>query len=580
MANGIERQYVGARYVPVFFNNPDGTWDWAQGFQYEPLTIVKYGENTYTSKMLVPSNVGSPNLNPEYWAQTGNYNGAIISLQTEVDNMKENLSIINIADYGARGDGVTDDTNAFKSAFSALNGQPGIIYLQNKRYKISSSISMQPQQWIEGNKATIIMADINTFTDGYLFLINATKEDVSINKLPLGFGGIKHLNIYCESQPNINLNGIMNASHSVFEDMIFSGINKCIRCSAVDYIDNCIIENIVIRQTTPQFDYAINLGELGDARLVRNIGQSAAYSGTTIPIIYAGEHVFGADISFVIGNAKIYCKGEASIHNCFLSYYGQIITDSQAVVVLSENYFSLDYLRSGRCILNGYDATLKNCYFIYAGNVFVDDTGNPIQGTYITLDNVIYSIQRQSSHYEFDGSSRIDSKWTSDFYKTISMPSAFSANASAEGKGLLPPGSYSYSIRIVWDTIRQVGKTAGVGTSTATLTSAGAVTILGLQALKGYPLVVKRNDGKSVYIPELFGRNIIDNGVSANGIVWTETDYPDSWYDITDYTKYGDNVIVHINRAFSTPQGTWTAGDIIYSSNGKYVYNGSTWSND
>lgn len=87
MAVDYNRQYVGARYVPQFFNNPNGSWDWAQGFQYEPLTMVKYGTNTYTSKQLVPATVGTPNANPEYWAQTGDYNGALTDLYTKYNNI-------------------------------------------------------------------------------------------------------------------------------------------------------------------------------------------------------------------------------------------------------------------------------------------------------------------------------------------------------------------------------------------------------------------------------------------------------------------------------------------------------------
>lgn len=92
MAIDYNRQYVGARYVPQFFNNPNGSWDWAQGFQYEPLTMVKYGTNTYTSKQLVPSTVGAPNLNTEYWAQTGDYNGSIVAIQQQLDSLEQNVT--------------------------------------------------------------------------------------------------------------------------------------------------------------------------------------------------------------------------------------------------------------------------------------------------------------------------------------------------------------------------------------------------------------------------------------------------------------------------------------------------------
>lgn len=95
MAIEYNRQYVGARYVPKFFENPDGSWDWAAGFQYEPLTIVKYGENAYTSKKLVPATVGSPNLNLDYWANTGNYNGAILKLQNDISGINTAITEIN-----------------------------------------------------------------------------------------------------------------------------------------------------------------------------------------------------------------------------------------------------------------------------------------------------------------------------------------------------------------------------------------------------------------------------------------------------------------------------------------------------
>lgn len=92
MAVDYNRQYIGARYVPKFFENPNGGWEWEPGFQYEPLTIVKYGENTYTSKKLVPANIGSPNLNVDYWANTGNYNGAIVNLQNELNEANDNIN--------------------------------------------------------------------------------------------------------------------------------------------------------------------------------------------------------------------------------------------------------------------------------------------------------------------------------------------------------------------------------------------------------------------------------------------------------------------------------------------------------
>ena len=77
------RQYIGARYVPKIMG------DWTANTLYEPLSIVTYNLASYTSKKIVPSNIGSPDQNPEYWACTGAYNAQITNLQNTVDGFIE-----------------------------------------------------------------------------------------------------------------------------------------------------------------------------------------------------------------------------------------------------------------------------------------------------------------------------------------------------------------------------------------------------------------------------------------------------------------------------------------------------------
>ena len=73
----VNRQYIGARYVPLFFENPRGGNDWLSGYQYDALTIVTYLNQSYTSKKVVPATVGNPKDNPEYWVMTANYNAQV-----------------------------------------------------------------------------------------------------------------------------------------------------------------------------------------------------------------------------------------------------------------------------------------------------------------------------------------------------------------------------------------------------------------------------------------------------------------------------------------------------------------------
>lgn len=84
-------QYIGARYVPKFF---DGGVDaaWMAGVEYEPLTIVTWASNSYTSKKPVPATVGNPAANPDYWVQTGSYNAQIVDLTNRVSAIENEMA--------------------------------------------------------------------------------------------------------------------------------------------------------------------------------------------------------------------------------------------------------------------------------------------------------------------------------------------------------------------------------------------------------------------------------------------------------------------------------------------------------
>ena len=79
-------QYIGARYVPLFADPL--TWDITK--TYEPLTIVYYQGNSYTSRQAVPAGIDI--TNDEYWAITGNYNAQIEQYRTEVQTYDNRIT--------------------------------------------------------------------------------------------------------------------------------------------------------------------------------------------------------------------------------------------------------------------------------------------------------------------------------------------------------------------------------------------------------------------------------------------------------------------------------------------------------
>lgn len=70
------REYIGARYIPIF----DGQWDSTKA--YEPLTIVQYQGNSYTSRQFVPIDTAITDEN--FWLESGNYNAQIEAYRQEV----------------------------------------------------------------------------------------------------------------------------------------------------------------------------------------------------------------------------------------------------------------------------------------------------------------------------------------------------------------------------------------------------------------------------------------------------------------------------------------------------------------
>ena len=198
------RQYIGARYVPKFYDY-NGSPNWRPGVEYENLTIVTRNGNSYTSKKPVPSDIGEPENNPEYWVSTGLYNeqveayrqltmalssrlddftadgaigtnnladGAVTEDKIANDSVTEDKidnsllkNIINVyvkpEEYGAVGDGVTDDTSAIQSALDG--GNKIIVFGNGKIYVVNGTLNVEKNTFVDLNNATIISNDRHTF---------------------------------------------------------------------------------------------------------------------------------------------------------------------------------------------------------------------------------------------------------------------------------------------------------------------------------------------------------------------------------------------------------------------------------
>ena len=118
------RQYIGARYVPKFYQNSvDGSTQWESNVVYEPLMYVTLTNgHMYISKKQVPATVGSPVNNIDYWLDIGSYNGFIEQLQNEIDDIN-NVTIPAVQGSVALKQDITDNnlTTTDKTIVGAIN---------------------------------------------------------------------------------------------------------------------------------------------------------------------------------------------------------------------------------------------------------------------------------------------------------------------------------------------------------------------------------------------------------------------------------------------------------------------------
>lgn len=124
----MNRQYIGARYVPKFAD----PIEWNINIPYEPLTIVTHLNNTYTSKKYVPPNTNI--FNTEFWVMTSNFNDQLTDLFEKTEKINESLknttTFVTPEMFGAVGDGVNDDSNAFQEAINTNK----TVLLSSKTY--------------------------------------------------------------------------------------------------------------------------------------------------------------------------------------------------------------------------------------------------------------------------------------------------------------------------------------------------------------------------------------------------------------------------------------------------------------
>lgn len=165
-------QYIGARYVPLFAEPSE--WDSTRA--YEPLTIVIHQGNSYTSRQAVP--IGIDITNNSFWALTGNYNAQVESYRREVATYSDRIDAAKDTADEALGNTATletslaNETTARQAADTALRTaletqlQEAVTNLETDINNVSNALYFRPEDYgAVGDGATDDRAAIQAAID-------------------------------------------------------------------------------------------------------------------------------------------------------------------------------------------------------------------------------------------------------------------------------------------------------------------------------------------------------------------------------------------------------------------------------
>lgn len=240
------RQYVGARYVPKFFDNPDGSNEWLTGIPYEALTIVTYSDIQFISKKPVPANIGAPNENTEYWIVSNSGGGGdltpilndIETLKTDVANIQKEINLekryIFIMDsYGRYTN--EDGRNAPQQAYYDLGITNSYVFWKGSYSFYNDTLNFT--NLLKENDSNI---DKDAITD--IFVIGGA-NDMQGNINPRIEKGIENFCSYVKSNyPNATINiGFVSQSFSNLNIPYFNQVRQAYQsCSkyGAKYMEN------------------------------------------------------------------------------------------------------------------------------------------------------------------------------------------------------------------------------------------------------------------------------------------------------------------------------------------------------
>jgi len=516
-----------------------------------------------------------------------------------------NVTWASVKNFGAKGDGVTDDTIAFQNAINSINnnvayvsngGLGGIVVIPKGSYVIGK-IFVPPNVSIYGNDSVLI----NSVGD-YMISLNGNGGNTDWVAPYPNYPKNTISNLHIRNKNNVvDAKGIFFLSGSVIKNIKFDSQYESIG-SINKYVDNRTIENIII--TNPKNPAQITLNQ-GDGLCINNV--SGSY---TLKLTYCDgtiDNCVGGSVDSTLSKVQIrnwhtekgtyvghgsmdeltncvFWKQLGTIPITLLKYDDTYATGAYVLKNIQINLmlFLYDYTSRETDISleeNYVDVVFEN---VFANSVFTNSghmghlLSSPkcnvdipsetfIDGRYI-LSNVTKVI-----------SNNIIPEYSDSWLRSDLILTAVVAGMSYKGE----LGTYYYRTCILDDIIRMVGFPQATTQPDITVAISDLASVIKLyphttrmKFCRGKTFRIYKGNAQNSYNQycdlKLLGsiNQMFDNGDYISGIgYWVDraAGVLDAILKVTYYEQIGDNVIV---KASALPTiGTWAKGDKIINTN-------------
>ena len=169
----------GTQNSQVYLEDSTGKGYWAQ--------VV--GVNPYKVDFKVPDTLANGDYQVFVHNGDGGQYGWSKPLTMTIDNgLNYTGTVFNVKNYGAKGDGVTDDTAAINAALTAADNTPwATVYLPKGTYAINDALfpGWDQVRWLGDGKDITTIKAANGSSQQYLFLTNGSVNQITFQDMTL-----------------------------------------------------------------------------------------------------------------------------------------------------------------------------------------------------------------------------------------------------------------------------------------------------------------------------------------------------------------------------------------------------------